>query len=134
MSRPGRAQLTVLRQTPVGDYALGDKDAADTLGDLAFGLRTLYYPYLCRHLPTYDGCFLNTPTVYLRARIETTGELGPYQECKPPPANASAPFVCSPQFWGCPPCPARTERMVGWQNVSTLDGKPGPLSPPCAAP
>ena len=102
--RPGSGglSLTVMRETPVGVYSLGNKDTADSAGDLAFGIRTLYYNYLCRHEPTYNGCFLNTETVYLRAVLEVDGAFGPYQSCNPlKNESAKSEFRCAPQAWPC---------------------------------
>eukprot|EP01043_Picozoa_sp_COSAG02_P048715 COSAG02_NODE_4815_length_4944_cov_12.040867_5_plen_347_part_00 len=129
--------LTVMRETPVGVYSLGNKDTADSAGDLAFGLRTLYYSYLCRHVPSYKGCFLNTATVYLRAELEVSGEFGPYQSCNPlPNASAKSEFHCMPQAWPCThtlgklPCP-RAESTIGYEDVAKRHANSlKPLNPP----
>jgi len=124
VSQPGSAlNLTVMRETPLGVYTLGNKDTADSAGDLAFGIRTLFYSYLCRHDPTYRGCFLNTENVYLRADLEVSSAYGPYQSCNPPKnESAHSQFHCTPQAWSCSheltaPCP-RVAKTIGYEDVA----------------
>ena len=127
----GRPQtIRLLRLARPGDTGLGDRDAGDVYGDLAFVMRLFYFPMACRADPSTAGCFLASAddAVILDYQVSVDGQYGPYSECNPAGVGGvhGAPFECEPDVGvpdGC--LCARTRRAVGRTGLQhRYDGYP----------